>query len=364
MVKTPFIPPKLPFQIDYSVLIKEIGRAHDALGQLNGLLVNIPNPDLLTIPLLTKEAVLSSRIEGTQATIKDVFEYEAEAKTTEDDAKERDVREIINYRLAMDSAIEELAKRPIAENLLKRTHHILLDSVRGAHKERGNFRKSQVYIGLPNSKIEEAAYIPPPPSEILSLLGNWEAYINSEEEKDVLVQIGIAHYQFEAIHPFMDGNGRIGRLIIPLFLYQRKLLSHPLLYISEYFENRRSDYYSLLNGVSKEGDWEPWLKFFLQAVESQSLKTQTVILKILVLYHKLKDEVSQVNAVHAVSLLDIIFASPIVSFVSIKKRIRARSHQTIYNLLEKFVKLGILKEVPGRKRNRIFVFQQLMDILK
>lgn len=364
MVKKPFIPPKLPSKIDYSLLIKEIGQAHDALGQLNGLLVNIPNPGLLTVPLLTKEAVLSSRIEGTQATIKDVFEYEAEAKTTEDDAKEKDVREIINYRLAMDFAIEELAKKPIAENLLKKTHHILLDSVRGTHKDKGSFRKAQVYIGLPNSSIEEAAYVPPPPAEILPLLSNWEVYINSEDEKDILVQIGVAHYQFEAIHPFMDGNGRIGRLIIPLFLYQRKLLSHPLLYISEYFESHRSDYYGLLNGVSKEAAWEPWLKFFLQAVAAQSLKTQGVVLKILVLYRKIKDEVAQVNAVHAVSLLDIIFASPIVSFVSIKKRIRARSYQTIYNLLDKFVKLGILKEVPGRKRNRTFVFQQLLDILK
>ncbi|MDD5409480.1 MAG: Fic/DOC family N-terminal domain-containing protein [Candidatus Omnitrophica bacterium] len=364
MPKIPFIPPKLPPKIDYSFLIKEIGQAHDALGQLNGLLVNIPNPSLLTTPLLTKEAVLSSRIEGTQATLKEVFEYEAEAKSSEEDAKERDVREIINYRRAMDIAIDELAKRQIGENLLKRIHHILLYSARGAHKDRGQFRKSQVYIGPPNSTIDEATYIPPPPAEILSLLSNWEAYINLESEKDVLVQIGVAHYQFEAIHPFMDGNGRIGRLIIPLFLYQRKLLSHPLLYISEYFESRRSDYYGLLNGISGGEGWENWLKFFLQAVTVQSLKTQGAVLKILVLYRKLKDEIAQVNAVHAVSLLDIIFASPVISFVSIKKRIRARSYQTIYNLLNKFVALGILKETPGRKRNRIFIFQQLLDILK
>ncbi len=364
MAKTPFIPPKLPPKIDYSLLIKEIGHAHDALGQLNGLLVNIHNPYLLTTPLLTKEAVLSSRIEGTQATIKDVFEYEAEVKTSEEDSKDKDVREILNYRRAMDTAIEELEKRPIGENILKKTHHILLDSVRGAHKDRGNFRKAQVYIGAPNSTIDEATYIPPPPSEILPLLANWESYINLEEEKDVLVQIGVAHYQFEAIHPFMDGNGRIGRLVIPLFLYQRKLLSYPLLYISEYFEMHRSDYYNLLNGVSRESTWENWLKFFLEAIAVQSLKTQNTVLKILNLYRKLKDEVAQANAVHAVGLLDIIFATPIISFVSIKKRIKARSPQTIYNLLDKFLKLGILKEVPERKRNRIFVFQQLLDILK
>jgi len=364
MAKTPFIPPKLPPKIDYSLLIKEIGHAHDALGQLNGLLVHIHNPYLLTTPLLTKEAVLSSRIEGTQATINDVFEYEAEAKTSEEGSKDRDIREILNYRRAMDVAIEELKKRPIGENILKKTHHILLDSVRGAHKDRGNIRREQVYIGAPNSSIDKATYVPPPPSEILPLLANWESYINLDEEKDVLVQIGVAHYQFEAIHPFMDGNGRIGRLIIPLFLFQRKLLPYPLLYISEYFEMRRSDYYNLLNGVSKEGSWENWLKFFLEAVAVQSLKTQDTVLKILELYRKLKDEVVQVNAIHAVSLLDIIFATPVVSFVSIKKRIKAKSPQTIYNLLTKFLELGVLKEIPGRKRNRIFVFHQLLNILK
>ncbi|MFA6349757.1 MAG: Fic family protein [Candidatus Omnitrophota bacterium] len=365
MVKTPFIPPKLPPKIDFSSLIKEIGQAHDALGKLNGSLLNIPNPDLLTTPLLTKEAVLSSRIEGTQATLKDVFEYEAEAKSSEKSVEERDVREILNYRRAMDAAIEELAKKPIGENLLKKTHNILLDSVRGTHKDRGNFRKAQVYIGPHNSKsIEDATYVPPNPAEILPLLGNWEMYINSDKEEDLLVQIGVAHYQFEAIHPFMDGNGRIGRLLIPLFLYQRNLLSHPLLYISEYFEKDRNKYYSLLNGVSKDGAWENWLKFFLNGVTEQSLRAQTTVLKILVLYNKLKVEITQANAVHAVSLLDVIFASPIVSFTSIKKRIRARSYQTIYNLLAKFVKLGILSEIPERKRNRIYVFKQLLDILK
>jgi Fic family protein len=364
MAKTPFIPPKLPPKIDYSLLIKEIGQAHDALGQLNGLLINLPNPSLLATPLLTKEAVLSSRIEGTQATLKDVFEYEAEAKSSEEDVKEKDVREIINYRKAMDEAVDELEKRTLGENLLKKAHYTLLDSVRGAHRDRGNFRKSQVYIGPFNSTIENATYVPPPPMEILPLLNNWEKYLNSEEEKDVLIQIGVAHYQFEAIHPFMDGNGRIGRLIIPLFLYQKRLLSHPLLYISEYFEKRRDDYYNLLNGVSKEAKWEDWIRFFLLAVEVQSLKTQETVLKIIILYRKLKEEITQVNAMHAVGLLDIIFVSPIISFVSIKKRIKARSYQTIYNLLGKFIKLGILKEVPGRKRNRIFVFQQLLDILK
>jgi Fic family protein len=188
--------------------------------------------------------------------------------------------------------------------------------------------------------------------------------MNSWKEKDPLVQAGVAHYQFEAIHPFMDGNGRIGRLLIPLFLYQRKLLSYPLLYISEYFEERRREYYDLLNDVSEKGDWESWLRFFLTALSTQSIKTQAAVLKILALYESLKGKITTVNSIYAIFLLDIIFTTPVVSFVSIKKRLKTKSHQTIYNLLAKFIKLGILREISGRRRNRTFVFEQLLHILK
>ncbi|MEA1994615.1 MAG: Fic family protein [Campylobacterota bacterium] len=364
MVRKAFIPPVLPPKIDYTALIKEIGHAHDELGRLNGLLINIPNTDLLITPLLTKEAVLSSRIEGTQATIEDVLKYEAEQKISQRDEKEKDIREIINYRRAIHTAIEELKYKPIGENLIKKVHYVLLDSVRGADKDRGNLRKTQVYIGLPGSPVEEAIYIPPPTTELSSLLSNWEIHVNSEEERDPLVQIGAAHYQFEAIHPFMDGNGRIGRLLIPLFLYQRKLLTYPLLYISECFEKHRRDYYDLLNEVSKEGKWENWIRFFLLALTTQSLRTQNMILKMLDLYNNLKNKIMAVNSVYAINLLDIIFESPIISFAFVKKRLKTKSYQTIYNLLAKFTKAGILKEIPGKKRNKIYVFKQLLEILR
>ena len=364
MAKKPFIPPLLPPRINYESLIREIGEAHDAIGRLNGLFIGIPNPDLLITPLLTKEAVLSSRIEGTQATLEDVFKYEAEAKISEESDREKDIREIINYRRAMHTAMEELKNRPISENLIKKIHYVLLNSVRGSSKDRGNLRRIQVYVGLPGSPIEQASYIPPPVNELPSLLSNWERYINSDKEKDPLVQIGVGHYQFEAIHPFMDGNGRIGRLLIPLFLYQRELLTYPSLYISEFFEEKRKMYYDLLNNVSKKGGWEDWLKFFLMALTLQATKTQATIYKIKVLYEKSKREITQINARYAINLLDMIFNTPIVSFVSIKNRLEAKSPQTIYNLLDKFVKAGILKEIPGKKRNRIYVFQQLLEILR
>lgn len=364
MSNIPFIPPKLPPKIDYTNLIEKIGQAHNNLGKLNGLLINIPNPGLLTTPLLTKEAVLSSRIEGTQATLDDVFKYEAEEKTSEKGEKEKDIREIINYRKAMSLAIDELKNRPIGENLIKKIHFHLLSSVRGANKDRGNLRRMQVYIGAPGAPIEEATYIPPPITELPHLLSNWESYINSEQEKDPLIQMGIAHYQFEAIHPFMDGNGRIGRLLIPLFLYQRKLLSYPLLYISEFFEKNRKDYYALLRRVSEEENWENWIRFFLTALADQSLKTQVTVLEIIALHNNLKNKIAAINSAYANNLLDVIFTTPIISFASIKKRLKTKSYQTIYNLLTKFVKIGVLKEVSGRKRNRIYVFQQLLNILK
>lgn len=364
MIKKPFIPPELPPKINYILLIKEIGQAREALGELRGLLINVPNFDLLVSPLLTKEAVLSSQIEGTQATLADVLKYEAENKFSQDDKKERDIREILNYRRAIHLAIKELKKKPIGENFIKKLHFVLLDSVRGSNKDRGNLRRTQVYIAPPGTPIEKATYIPPPITELPRLLSNWEKYINSHQEKDVLVQIGIAHYQFEAIHPFMDGNGRIGRLLIPIFLYQRKILPYPVLYISEYFERYRRQYYDLLNRVSQKGDWESWLKFFLKAVIIQSQRTATIIYQTKFLYEKLKRDISAVNSIYAVNLLDIIFAKPIITFSSIKNKIKPKSHQTIYNLLEKFVRMKILKPLPGRKRNRIYIFPELLKILE
>ncbi|MCL5291434.1 MAG: Fic family protein [Actinobacteria bacterium] len=362
-MKQPFIPPKLPPEIDYAALIKEVGEAHNALGKLNGLLVGIPNPDLLTTPLLTKEAVLSSKIEGTQATIEDVFKYEAEEKVSQATAKEADVREIINYRQAIREAIQELEKKPIGENLIKKVHFTLLDSVRGAHKDRGNLRRMQVYIGLPGAPMQEATFVPPPANEVPQLLSDWENYINSESKPDALVQIGLAHYQFEAIHPFMDGNGRIGRLLIPLFLYQRQLLDYPLLYISEYFEEHRRDYYDLLNRVSEVDDWHSWLRFFLTAVKTQSLKAQNTILAILDLHKQTRSEVAAVRSIYAYDLLDILFATPIVSSASIKGRLNT-TPQTIHTLLSKFVEVGILEEALDRKRNKLYVFKRLIEIVE
>lgn len=358
----PFTPPGLPVDIDYIQIIKEIGMARSSIGELAGLLINIKNPGLLTIPLLTNEAVLSSRIEGTIATVEDVFLYEAQDSKKEESEKEKDIQEIINYRRAIEYALKELPRKPVSENFIKKLHHILMDSVRGANKSRGNFRNTQVYIGKHGSPLEEATYIPPVASKIPELFSNWEKYFHSDKEIDELVQLGIIHYQFEAIHPFLDGNGRIGRLLIPLFLFERKFLPFPLLYISAYFEKNRREYYKRLNEVSKKHDWIGWLKFFLIALHEQAIITKEKVTLMVELYERTKITVGKIHSVYAIELLDIIHTKPIVTYNSIKNKIGA-SPQTIYNLIEKFCELGILEESPGKKRNKSYVFSELLRII-
>lgn len=354
----------LPPKIDYSHFIRDMGEANRVLGNLTGLIENITNPSLLTTPLLTKEAVASSKIEGTKATIEDVFKYEAAGKASENDSKEKDIREIINYRVAIQTAVEILKKKPIGENFIKQLHSILLNSVRGENKDRGHFRKVPVYIGKPGATIENAIYIPPACNKLSSLVSNWEKYINSDNEPDILVQIAIAHYQFEAIHPFLDGNGRIGRLLIPIILYQKNILTYPLLYVSEYFENNREEYYTFLRGVDKNSDWEAWIKYFLTSIKNQAHDTQNKVKSMLDLYKSVKQQLAGFNSQYAINLLDIIFESPIVSFQSIKKRLNTNSYQTIYNLINKFQSEKILKEITGAKRNKIYVFEDLMSKIR
>lgn len=355
----------LPPRIDYDPLIRVIGEAHGALGELNGLLLkNILPPELLIMPLLTKEAVSSSRVEGTQETLEDVFEYEAKGLDLEGDARGNNIKEIINYRRALNLSRQELKGKPITAAFVKSIHRILLDSVRGADKDPGEFRSGQVYIGARGTPIEQASYVPPEAAAARELFKDWERYVNSNGEKDLLIQIAVAHYQFEAIHPFREGNGRVGRLLIPLFLYKKDILSVPVLYTSEYFEKNRRDYWDLLKAVTEKGAWTDWLKFFLLALITESLKTRQSILKILSLHDRLKKEIAAANSVYAIDLLDYIFESPIISYVKIKDKLKTKNPQTIYNLLEKFVQLGILREEPGRKRNRVFVFRELLEILK
>jgi Fic family protein len=364
MEKKPYIPKELPIEINYLEFIKEMADANRSIGRLDGLLIHLPNPRLLGRTLSTKEAVLSSRIEGIQASINDIFEFEAKPDGRKE-AETRDIHEIINYRKALDFGVRSLKNLPISENLIKRLHYILLNSGRGKSNAPGEFRKTQVWVGNYSSSIETASYIPPPPNEIILLFSNLEKYINSDSEKSKLVQIAIAHYQFEAIHPFLDGNGRVGRLLISLFLYEKKLLSHPFLYLSEFFEKNRNDYYSLLRNVSENQNWESWIKFFLKGLDIQAQKTENIAREILKLYDDYKVQIIEIRSMYAIKLLEVIFVYPVFSFSLIKDKLGKISEQTILDLIKKFVKAGLVDDISkGAKRNKLYRFTKLFEILK
>lgn len=366
--KGPFDLPKLPANLDYLALMGDISKAHAALARLDATLMQLRNPQIIERTFLTREAVLSSQIEGTQATLEEVLLEEAEnGENVEEETKKlQDIREVINYRRAMHEGATIVENGgPLAENNVKRLHSILLQSVRGKSRAPGEFRRDQVYIAPPGTPMEEARYIPPPPTRIADLYSNFDRYLNSEDaERDPLIQIAIAHYQFEAIHPFSDGNGRVGRLLIPLFLYQRKLLSKPYVYVSKYFEEHRRDYYDLLADVSYKEAWTPWLRFFLNGLVEQANDACGLVHDILEVQRQFHSVLSEFRSPYALNLLDSLFAYPIVTTTQMRKLGGIPNAQTLINLVRKFVKAGILVDMsPDRKRNKRYAFKPLLTLI-
>jgi Fic family protein len=358
----PYIPENLPLQnLNWQHLISLMSEANRKLARYDGILHTMPNPVLLLSPLTTQEAVLSSRIEGTQATLEEVLKFEADPKAKT--KKYADIQEVINYRKATSVAVEEMNKRPISLNLIKNMHSVLLQSVRGENKARGEFRKIQNWIGKPGSTIENARFVPPDPVELLNSLDNFEKYIHYEE-KDRLVQLAMVHAQFEILHPFLDGNGRIGRILIPLFLFEKKILNTPMFYISAFFESNRDEYYERLKAVTDNKDWEGWIKFFLQGVIQQSEKNIDKAKSILQLYEMMKEKmISVTHSQYSIKALDILFDMPIFSSTEFIKNssIPRASAKRILNRLEQSGTLRILVKGSGRKPT-IFVFSELIDI--
>lgn len=361
----PFIPEKLPFDsIDWEPLIPWMGSANRELCRYDGLLCVMPNPDILLTPLTTQEAVLSSRIEGTQATLGEVFKYEA-GEAPPEESKRVDIHEIMNYRIAMKIAEGELRSRPFSLNLLKKLHTILLDSVRGRDKARGDFRKIQNWIGRSGSPIEEADFVPPEPMTIMECLGNWEKYYHMEQP-DLLVQLAIVHAQFEIIHPFLDGNGRLGRMIIPLFLFENKILSRPTFYVSAYFEEHRDEYVEKLRALGNEPQaWNRWILFFLQALHQQALANTQKARQIFDLYEDLKRRfIDSTHSQHAVPLLDEMFKRPMFASSSLDRVEGMPTKPAILSMLNKLKQVGILKVVrPGSgRRPQLLALAELINL--
>ena len=301
-----------PENIDWSRLISLIGPASAAVARYDGTLGAIPNAAVMLSPLITQEAVLSSRIEGTQATMGEVLEYEAEKESSRlPDEKKADINEILNYRKAMWHAVGLMEELPLCQRVICEAHRVLLDGVRGRDKSPGEYRKIPNWIGPPGCSIEEARFVPISAEKIPEAMSVWEKYIHAPAQ-DLLVQLALLHAEFEALHPFLDGNGRMGRMCVPLFMYQTGMIKSPMFYISAYFEKNRDEYYERLLDVSRDDDWTGWIVFFLKAVKHQAEENQTKAEKILKLYDAMKLRFSEITkSQYSIHALDWIFSTPI-----------------------------------------------------
>jgi len=362
---SPFIPQKLPIQeVAWERLIPLISKANRSLAHYDGVLYGVPNPEILLAPLTTQEAVLSSKIEGTQATLGEVLKYEA-GEEPENESRRQDIQEIINYRKALRAAETELKTRPFNLNLLLRLHEILLDSVRGQNKARGRFRTAQNWIGAGGSPIEQAQFVPPEPERITGALDNWENYYHSEEP-DALVQLAVVHAQFEIIHPFLDGNGRLGRILVPLFLYEKKILSRPMFYLSSYLEEHRDEYIDRLRALCRSGEaWNDWIAFFLRALDEQARKNAMKARAIMDLYEKMKARViGLTHSQFAVPLLDRLFERPVFQNSHLRLEGCEPSRQAIHALVRTLRDAGILnivRECSGR-RGQVLALTELVNL--
>ncbi len=362
----PFEPQGLPIgNIEWEPLIPLMGRANRSLALYDGVLYGVPNPEVLLSPLTTREAVLSSRIEGTQATLGEVLKFEA-GEEPEHETRRWDFEEVINYRQALRRGEKALGEKPFNLNLLLELHSILLQNVRGRNMGRGQFRKIQNWIGAPGSPIGKADFVPPAPETLMPELDAWEKYYHAESP-DGLVQMAVVHAQFEIIHPFLDGNGRIGRILIPLFLAEKKLLSRPMFYLSSYLERHRDEYVSGLRALSRRNDgWNLWIGFFLRAVEEEARANADKAKAIIDLYADLKERVlALTHSQYAIPLLDQMFERPL--FRSAMLRFPdglAPSRQAVSHLLRQLRSSGILKVLrEGRgRRAQILVLAELVNI--
>jgi Fic family protein len=343
-------------------LLPLVGKANAALARYDGMLQALPNPAVLLSPVTANEAVLSSRIEGTQATLEEVLQQDAGIEQAE--SRHADIEEISNYRAAMRDAEQALAHRPLSLSLIKGVHQRLMQGVRGSDKTPGEFRIDQNWIGRNGSHMEQARFIPPNPLVLPQALDAWANYLAAEDEDPVL-QVAIAHAQFEILHPFKDGNGRIGRMLIPLLLFQRKTLSRPMFYLSEYLETHRDQYYDGLLAITDNGNWQGWIEFFLNAIILQADANLVKVKQILELYDRLK--LRFIGATHsqfAVPSLDAFFMRPILNATDFSRLAGIENRVTANGILSQIKqdKLIIrIRESSGRSP-AVFALPDLINI--
>jgi len=356
------LPPEPPVRLD-GELQALLSQADQALGRLDGSIQTLPDPNLFVFMYVRKEAVLSSQIEGTQSSLQDVLAAEASLRSPN---QPRDVGEVINYVTAMNYGLERLQTLPISVRLIREIHARLLEDVRGSQMQTGKLRTSQNWIGPAGSTLNDATFVPPPHREVPNALGALEDFIHGPTKLPVLVQVGLVHAQFETIHPFLDGNGRVGRLLITFLLCQRGILGQPVLYLSHFFRQHRGEYYDRLQAVRDSGDWEGWLAFFLRGAAEVSAQAADTVRRILTLREEHRALVTErlgLAAANGHRVLDYLYRQPFVS-VAHAQHVTSTSYTAANRLVARLAEVGVLEEITGNRRNRVFRYAPYLKALE
>tara|TARA_B100000953_G_C18021638_1_gene420724 strand:+ start:341 stop:1402 length:1062 start_codon:yes stop_codon:yes gene_type:complete len=338
-----------------------LSKADRALGRLDGSIQTLPDPELFVFMYVRKEAVLSSQIEGTQSSLNDVLGAEA---AVFDPDRPNDVKEVINYVNAMNYGLNRLRELPISSRLIREIHEHLLSNVRGQEKNPGEFRTTQNWIGPGGCTLMDATFVPPPANEVPHHIGELENFIHGDSHIPMLVKIGMIHAQFETIHPFLDGNGRVGRLLIVFLLCENDILIKPVLYISHFFKEHQQEYYRLLQAVRDRGEWEPWIKFFLKgiaAVSNEATETAKAIVELRERHrHEIQESFGRA-AGNGLKLLERLFQRPFVTVPQVSRMLDV-TYPPANDLVARFVSAGILQEVTGQERYRVFRFGDYINL--
>jgi len=358
-----FVPAALPPALTFSPsLVAALSDADRALGELKGLGGTLATPHLLIRPLARREAVLSSRIEGTHASLDDLLAYEATQLSFLKTGS--DVREVHNYVRALEYGLERIHTLPISQRLIREIHARLMEGVCGDVWTPGEFRRSQNWIGPAGSTLETAPYVPPPVDDMLAALSALENFIHAPSDLPPLLRLGLIHYQFEAIHPFLDGNGRVGRLLIALLLSTWQLLPQPLLYLSAYFESNRRDYYDLLLAVSQRAAWEDWLLYFLEGVKQQSQDAVTRIDRLQALRIQYQAQIQSRRApARLLRVVDLLFTQPVITTRQVETSVET-NFLGAQRLIDQLIQAGMLREITGGRRNRVYRADEILKILE
>ena len=352
------LPPNPPIELTNDI-VEILVKANKQLALLEGIATRIPNMDLFISMYVRKEALMSSQIEGTQATLEDILDPCLEENTN------RPVGDVVNYIKATDFAINRLKELPLCNRLIKEAHDVLLQGVRGQNKSPGEFRHSQNWIGAAGCNLQNARFVPPSVEDMQQAMSDLEKYINADDELDILIRAGLIHYQFETIHPFLDGNGRIGRLLITLFLMEKKVLTTPALYISYFLKKNRIEYYDRMGEIRNKGNYEQWIKFFLEAVYESALDAIQTIDKLTELHDKNYSKIETLGrkAKNAMRVFEYLESNPIIEIQKTCKELGI-AFNTMSSIVKDLTSIGVLEQTSTQSRNRTFAYKEYLEVLK